>query len=144
MSRQMQLVVAKGLSDKLALTNLVYLHPDDAAFLTVPERVSQLPQPNYLAVKDLVYSFAAMKEVAKGEVSMNNSHRTGSNAALGDRIPVEPWLPKEKAIYLASIKLEVDFLVKSRATPEPFDVAKLQEALLKVFQFQVSSLADGS
>lgn len=137
MSRTIQLAVSKGLSDKLALTNLVYLNPDDAAYLSTPERVTMLPQPNYCVVKDLVYSFAAMKEVPKGEISMNNSQRSGSNVALGDRIPVEPWLPKEKALYLGSVKLEVDFLLKSRPAGDAFDVGRMQEALLKGFQFQV-------
>lgn len=52
----LELKASKCPSSTLALTNCVFLHPDDALTLT-PIGATEAPENNYLTLKNFVYTF---------------------------------------------------------------------------------------
>jgi vesicle-fusing ATPase len=141
---ELTLRATKAPNPQLALTNCVFVHPDDAALLT-PKITNMAPANNYVKIKGWVFSFQANEAIGKGTVGFNNIQRTTALLSLNEPIPVSTYVPEGDG-YLFSVKFEVDFYLKSKATVniDVDEVSKivLRDMLYQFFQIEQKILVD--
>jgi len=136
MQRPVALTLAadKCPSSSLALTNCVYVHPDDERVLP-----STAGNANYVLFKGYVYTFRASDKVKKGTVALNQIQRRVTQLSLNEPVTVEAYVPNSTFIYLDTLKLEVDYLAKGTKGGE-YDADELKKLVTREFVQQFFSL----
>ncbi|KAL6042923.1 transport between ER and Golgi ATPase protein [Balamuthia mandrillaris] len=136
----MQLNVAKVPSSTLAFTNCVYVHPSEVEALT-PKNATSSPAPaqNYVLINDFVFMFKASKRVSKGTIALGEMQRRTAQLSLNQAVNCVPFVPTNENIFLASLKVEVDFLSKS-SKRDTIEAHLLNEVLRREFLHQYFTL----
>ena len=120
-------------SQELALTNCVFLSPQDLELLAGDGEV-------FLEIKGLVFTANANAKVEQGCVALNSIQRRGCAVSNGEQIEVAVYSPGADAAPLSECVFEVDYVVKTKARgAEPVDGAALQKAVLARFSRQIFS-----
>ena len=115
MVKTLKLRVQMLKSSSMAITNLVYLNPEDARALTVEVQSVALPLQTYVQVKDFVYAFQASESVAKGGIGFSALQRRILDLGDNDPVEVAAYDPESEQSFLSSVSLEVDLFAKPRA-----------------------------
>jgi vesicle-fusing ATPase len=132
-SISMSLKVSSISKNSLALTNQVYLNPNDANFFASHSlNHSVLPQTNYVKVKDWVYIYAEDPAIPKGGIGLSGPQRRFMELSFNDFVNVTVYQTRRTSVYLSYMKLEVDLLAKSTSVPN-VDAKKLEETLRRNF-----------
>lgn len=134
----MQLLAAKCPSPSLALTNCVYVHPEDAQALT-PNVPPSTPVDNYVMLKGFVYNFKPSDKVRKGTIALSSIQRRNTVLSLNEPVLCETYVPSGTNIYLGSVKLEVDFLSKGHKG-ETYEAEELKKLIIREFVNQFFTL----
>lgn len=102
-------------SPSMAITNCVYLNPEDAKALTMDVQSVALPLQTYVMLKNFVYVFQASESVSKGGIGLSALQRRILD--LGDNDPIDcvAYDPETEKSFLSNIVLEVDLFAKPRA-----------------------------
>lgn len=119
MVKSLKLRVQMLKSPAMAITNYVYLNPEDAKALTVDVQSVALPLQTYVKIKDFVYVFQASETVSAGGIGLSALQRRILD--LGDNDPIEcvAYDPETEKSFLSTISLEVDLFAKPRAAKDP-------------------------
>jgi vesicle-fusing ATPase len=128
------LLAGKCPSSSLALTNHVYIHPED-------ERVLSAGAGNagYALIKGFVYTFKGTDKVKKGTLALSSIQRRVTMLSLNEPVLVEAYVPTSSIIYLDTLKLDVDFLSKGTKGGD-FDADELKKLLIREFANQFFTL----
>jgi len=119
-------------SDDLALTNKVFLSPEDSKKLK--SSVSELG--NFVDVKGFIFTFDEHTGIKSGLMGFSSVQRRFAQLALNEPLEVIPFIPKVENIYLYNVILEVDFLVKGRKGDEDYKVEDLSQVVIKALANQ--------
>jgi len=123
-------------ADELALTNKVYISPED--FKILKPTLSTLGE--YVLVKDFVFTLGEHKGVAKGLIGLSSVQRRFVLVSLGEQLDVAPFLPSaDTNIYIGSFTVEVDYLSKNKKGDE-FKTEDIVKVLLREFTNQFFTL----
>ncbi|KAL3916948.1 MAG: hypothetical protein SGILL_004942 [Bacillariaceae sp.] len=136
-------VKAGGLpSNRLALTNKIYLSPDNLSQIASYYEKNNVPQGNSMLV-DVAghpYQVEAHPQVPNDEVALNGLHRRYLQLSLNTSVSLKPFIPPSN-IALATLELSVDLLAKKKADPKrkpkEIDTDRLAQAVLLVMEEQI-------
>jgi vesicle-fusing ATPase len=128
------LLAGKCPSSSLALTNLVYIHPDDERTLSMGAG-----NANYALIKGFVYTFKGSDKVKKGTLALSSIQRRVTMLSLNEPVLVEAYVPTSPVIYLETLKLDVDFLSKGTKGGD-FDADELKKLVIREFANQFFTL----
>lgn len=101
-------------SNRLALTNRVYLSPQVFGYLQEaqgPEVAGPL-----ITVGPHVYVAEGNRDVPDDKIALNGLQRRFAQLSLANRVEVRPFIPPPN-FALATLEIEVDFLSKKAAAP---------------------------
>jgi vesicle-fusing ATPase len=122
------LKITKLPSDELALTNKVFVSPEDYKVL----KGSASALGDFVMLKDFVFSYAEHKSVPKGLIGLSSVQRRFVLVSLNEPIDAIPFVPTGDAVYIGSINLEVDYLSKNKKGDE-FKSEDINKLLLRDF-----------
>jgi len=128
---KLALKVTKLPSDDLALTNKVYVSIEDAA--TLKAGCGQLGQFLTLSGKEFIFTFDGHKGVTKGLIGFSSVQRRFVQLSLNEPVDVSPYSPPadDSTIYLSTLTLEVDFLIKNRKIDDNFNIADITKVIMR-------------
>lgn len=138
----MNLNVGNLPENRLALTNLIYVSPPNAASLQAALRSPETEQQNGVVLVTLgahVYSCKGHPSVAADVVAMNSLQRKFSRLAMNTRVSLQPFVPPP-SYALATLELGVDLLSKRVAPnsrPKELDTDALAAEVLLQYEGQV-------
>jgi vesicle-fusing ATPase len=138
----MKLGVGNLPSNRLALTNKVYLSQDNLGSISgyyekhnVPVGKSMLVEVNGHA-----YQVEAHPQVPNDQVGLNGLQRRFLKLSLSAQVKLNPFVPSS-SIALAALELTVDLLAKKKldpkTKPKEMDTNRLAQAVLLVLEEQV-------
>ena len=134
-SMRKNLVSTRSPNDSLALSNCAIVHPReyDASIRYVMIRRDGM---------DFVFSLRADKGVPEGSIGFSHRQRRWVGLSLNEDITVDVYDPSYDGedVYLGNLKLEVDFLSKSRATDDKFDTIEMANRFVSNFKDQVMTV----
>lgn len=137
MSKKIELKVASSPDSALALTNQVFVHPADAELLSIAPEASPVREKSYIWFKDHVFTFRANDKIQPGFVGLSNIQRQSVNVSLNEAVPVSSYIPNSDSIFLGTLKLEVDFLSKSKKITDKYEAKELKEAFVRTLEQQI-------
>lgn len=106
-------------TDELSLTNCVIVHPNDFSEQVQHVEVYTSPHTKFL------FSLAFYPGMTPGTVGFNLMQRKWAVISLNQEITLKPFQFSQRTQTIGTIVLQVDFLQKKNATPEPFDTDKM-------------------
>lgn len=126
---KLSLKVNKLPADELALTNKVFVNPEDFKALK--------PGPGeYVLLKDFVFTVDEHKSVPKGTIGLSSVQRRFVLVSLNEPVDVSPFASNtDMPIYISSLNLEVDYLAKNKKGDE-FKSEDITKVLLREFANQ--------
>ena len=137
MARPITLGVGNMPSNRLALTNRVYLSPTIYNFLleALPPHASS---PPLISVGNHVYIAESNPDVPQDKIALNGLQRRFAQLSLANKVDVLPFVPP-KNYALAALELNVDLLAKksSGGKPREIDTDRLASDFLMNFEGQV-------
>ena len=125
-------------SNRLALTNKVYLNPDtlQSIFSNSPE----LPPHSLVSVASRPYCADSHPGVAPDQIALNGLQRRHGQFSLASRIEVKPFRPRPESI-LSALQLSVDLLSKKTSNtgnrPLDIDTDRLMEDFMNNYIHQM-------
>eukprot|EP01135_Chromosphaera_perkinsii_P011551 Nk52_evm9s2438 gene=Nk52_evmTU9s2438 len=129
------LLATKSPNDSLALSNCAIVHPNeyDSSVKYVMIRRDGM---------DFIFSIKADKGVASGMIGFSHRQRRWVGLSLNEEIVVDVYDPSYDGedVYLGGLKLEVDFLSKSRAVEDKFDTTEMSNRFVHNFKDQVMTV----
>lgn len=131
----MTMKVTKCPSEDLALTNLLYVNPNDFRQLAIQNmRLNTVTA--FVNVKGFVFTVKDHPQIPPGAISFTSIQRRFAEIALNDTLQVTPFpIDAIESNYLGSVGLEVDNLAKT-SKGENFDCAVLSELVVKTLEGQ--------
>ena len=107
----MKLAVGNLPSNRLALTNKVYISQENLSQIGSYYEKNNIPQGKSMLVdvSDHPYQVEAHPQVPNDQVAMNGLQRRFLQLSLNTPVKLNPYVPKSN-IALASLELAVDFL----------------------------------
>lgn len=106
-------------TDDLSLTNCVIVHPQDFSDQVHHVEVYTSPHTKFL------FSVAFYSGMAPGTVGFNLMQRKWAVISLNQEITVKPFRFDQRTQTVGTVVLQVDFLQKKNASPEPFDTDRM-------------------
>lgn len=151
MVTQLLLSVASSPSKELALTNQVFLSPKEYNDLLAgyPEASSGIAKERcYLQIRDQttnelrdqVYTFRSSDLIQNGTIGLSSLQRQNMNLATNEKVYTTLYVPETNDIFLGILRLEVDFLVKSKKVPERYDVEVMKKLVMSQLEQQIFAL----
>lgn len=114
-------------ADELALTNKVFLSPQDSQMLKKASR------GNYVKVKEWILSFEENNLVAPGMMCFSSVQRRFIQLSLNEAIEVQPYYPANiENCYIHQMTIEVDLFSKNTRSVVEFKVEDISKILLTV------------
>jgi vesicle-fusing ATPase len=138
----MKLAVGNLPSNRLALTNKVYISQDNLDQIQGYYTKNDVPVGHSLLVEvnGHPYQVEAHPQVPNNEVALNGLQRRFLKLSLSTQVKLQPFVPSS-GIALASLELTVDLLSKKKADPKAkpkeVDSDRLAQAALMVLEEQV-------
>lgn len=136
MAAKLFLKATKLPNDDLALTNKVYLSPEDAKKLKTG--TSDLGQ--FCEVKGFVFTFDEHKGIANGFIGFSSIQRRFVQLSLNEPLEITAFVPKLETIYLSRTVVDVDFLVKAKKTNDEYKAEDLTAVFMRNFTNQFFSV----
>lgn len=122
-------------TDDLSLTNCVIIHPQDFSDKVQHVEVYTSPHTKFL------FSVAFYPGMAPGTAGFNLMQRKWAVVSLNQELTVKPFRFDQRTQTIGTIVLQVDFLQKKNASPEPFDTDKM--AMEFSMQFVQKAFTEG-
>jgi len=114
-------------NDELALTNKVYMSPEDVKKLKAA--VSDFG--NFVEVKGFIFTFEEHKSIPIGQMGFSSIQRRFVQLSLNEPLEVSSYVPKLDTIYLMNLALDVDFLIKAKKTNDEYKADDLTAILMR-------------
>uniref|UniRef100_A0A7S2MX11 Vesicle-fusing ATPase n=1 Tax=Helicotheca tamesis TaxID=374047 RepID=A0A7S2MX11_9STRA len=127
-------------SNRLALTNKIYISPDNLSSLLAargPEHNTS--NPPLVTVGPHPYACEAHPNVPNDQIAMNGLHRRFAQLSLATKVEVKPFVPPPN-FALATLELTVDLLAKrsaGRGPPRELDTERLASDVLLSYEGQI-------
>jgi vesicle-fusing ATPase len=137
---KLEVRVTSSPDNSLALTNQVFLNPKDVELLSVPPEATSYKEKNYLIARDQVYTFRGNDKIGQGLIGLSSIQRQNLNVSLNEKLSLATFIPDSENVFLASIKLEVDFLSKSKKPTEKYDAAELKNSIIQQLEQQIFTI----
>jgi len=138
----MKLAVGNLPSNRLALTNKVYISQDNLDQIQGYYTKNNVPVGKSMLVEvgGHPYQVEAHPQVPNNEVALNGLQRRFLQLSLNTQVKLNPFVPSS-SIALASLELAIDFLSKKKADPKSkpkeIETTRLAQAALLVLEEQV-------
>jgi vesicle-fusing ATPase len=138
----MKLAVGNLPSNRLALTNKVYLSQDNLSSIASYYEKNNVPQGKSMLVEVAghPYQVEAHPQVPNDQVALNGLQRRFLQLSLNTPVKLNPFVPTSN-IALATLELGIDLLAKKKpepkAKPKEIDTDRLAQATLLVLEEQV-------
>jgi vesicle-fusing ATPase len=139
MARPITLGVSNMPSNRLALTNRVYLSPTIYNFL-LEALPSSSSSPPLISVNNHVYIAESNPEVPQDKIALNGLQRRFAQLSLAATVEIKPFVPPRDNYALAAMEVNVDLLAKkstSGGKPREIDTDRLAADFLLNFEHQV-------
>lgn len=135
------LQVANLPSNRLALTNKVYLHPNTLASLSSNRGPEQTSPTSIVTVASIPYVAESHPSIAPDDVALNGLQRRHGQFSLSARVEVAKYIPLPESV-LSGLEFSVDLLSKkpvgsSNAKAMEIDTDRLQEDVKRNYIGQV-------
>jgi vesicle-fusing ATPase len=138
----MKLSVGNLPSNRLALTNKVYMNPENLAQIAAYYEKNDVTGGKTMLV-DIgghPYQVEAHPQVPKEEVALNGLQRRFLQLSLSTQVSISPFVPSS-GIALAALEFTVDTLAKKKADPKSkpkeIDTNRLAQTVLLVLEEQI-------
>ncbi|KAI9277564.1 P-loop containing nucleoside triphosphate hydrolase protein [Sporodiniella umbellata] len=121
--------VAQCPTDSAALTNYAYIAPGAID-----------PKIHYVMVaREYVFSVRTDRTMQKGQIGINGTHRRWAAFSVGQKVTVDPFDIHSEGIdiYLANLKLDLEFYQKSNRMTDEFKEEDLAQAFSVNFHSQI-------
>lgn len=140
----MKLAVGNLPSNRLALTNKVYISQDNLSGIENYYAKNNVPQGKSMLVEvsGHPYQVEAHPQVPSDQVALNGLQRRFLQLSLNTPVKLNPFVPTSQ-IALATLELSIDLLAKTKggtdpkARPKEVDTDRLAQATLLVLEEQV-------
>ncbi|KAK3593526.1 hypothetical protein CHS0354_037052 [Potamilus streckersoni] len=118
-------------TDELSITNFVVMSPKDID----PEKVQHVEVYTSPHIKFL-FSVKTHPVISAQTIGFNLMQRKWASISLNQELDVRSFQLDKRTQCIGTIQLEVDFLQKKTASPEPFDSDKMAQEFLMQFNSQ--------
>lgn len=138
----MKLAVGNLPSNRLALTNKVYISQDNLSQISAYYTKNNVPLGKSMLVEvgGHPYQVEAHPQVPNDQVALNGLQRRFLQLSLSTTVKLNPFVPSS-GIALAALELAVDMLAKKKpdpkAKPKEMDTDRLAQAVLLVLEEQI-------
>ena len=138
----MKLAVGNLPSNRLALTNKIYISQDNVSQISAYYSKNNIPvgKSMLVEVNGHPYQVEAHPQVPNDEVALNGLHRRFLQLSLSTQVKLNPFVPSS-SLALATLELTVDFLAKKKADPKAkpqlLDSTRLAQACLLILEEQI-------
>jgi len=136
-----ELKVDSSPGNALALTNQVFLNQQEVNLLNagiITDSVNH--EKCYIQLRDQVYTYRPHEKIPPGAIGLSNPQRQNLNAALNEKISGSLYIPETNDIYLATMRLEVDFLAKNKKVTEKYEVDDIKKSIITQLEQQIFSV----
>mmetsp|Transcript_11995 Transcript_11995/g.34659 ORF Transcript_11995/g.34659 Transcript_11995/m.34659 type:complete len:748 (-) Transcript_11995:64-2307(-) len=141
----MKLAVGNLPSNRLALTNKIYINPEALSQIKAYYTKNNVPVGKTMLVKIAdkhAYAVDAHKDVPPDQVALNGLHRRFLQLSLNTPVSLTPFVP-DSSMALATLEMGVDMLSKKKpdpkARPKDFDTTRLAQTVMLLLEEQVMS-----
>lgn len=141
----MKLSVGNLPSNRLALTNKVYISQDNLAQISSYYTKNNVPvgKSMLVEVSGHPYQVEAHPQVPNDQVALNGLQRRFLQLSLSTPVKLNPFVPTSN-LALAALELTVDLLAKKKpdpkVKPKEMDTTRLAQAVLLILEEQVMEL----
>eukprot|EP00934_Nitzschia_sp_Nitz4_P004464 Nitzschia sp. Nitz4//scaffold30_size153850//68395//70650//NITZ4_002777-RA/size153850-processed-gene-0.41-mRNA-1//-1//CDS//3329547261//4454//frame0 len=138
----MKLAVGNLPSNRLALTNKVYIHQDNLSQIEGYYQKNNIPMGKSMLVEVCghPYQVEAHPQVPTDQVALNGLQRRFLQLSLSAPAKLNPFVPSS-SLALATLEFAVDFLAKKKpdpkAKPKEIDSTRLAQAALLILEEQI-------
>jgi vesicle-fusing ATPase len=139
----MKLAVGNLPSNRLALTNKIYISPDNLSQIAGYYEKNNVPVGKFMLItvnNKHPYQVEAHDQVPNDQVAFNGLQRRFLQLSLATSVSLTPFVPTHN-IALATLELAVDTLAKKKADPKAkkrdLDTTRLAEAVLMNMEEQI-------
>ena len=139
----MKLSVGNLPSNRLALTNKIYISPDNLSQIAGYYEKNNVPVGKFMLItvnNKHPYQVEAHDQVPNDQVAFNGLQRRFLQLSLATMVSLTPFVPTSN-IALATLELAVDTLAKKKADPKAkkrdLDTTRLAEAVLMNMEEQI-------
>ena len=139
-STSLTLNVSKCPSSNEALTNKVYLHPEEAAMLAAEGKskgsldCAILVQSSRSRKGPYVFTFEGHEKIKKGEIGFSGPQRKCAEVSMREPVTVDVFVPHGSAEV---IQLNVSFRKKTDVIAGEIDTERLADTFMSLFSGQV-------
>jgi hypothetical protein len=145
----MKLAVGNLPSNRLALTNKIYISPENLAQIQSYYDKNNVPvgKSILVTVDKHPYQVEGHPQVPNDQVALNGLQRRFMQLSLNAQVSITPFVPASN-IALATLELAVDMLAKKKpdpkSKPKEFDTNRLAQAVLLVLEEQIMEVGRGT
>ncbi len=138
----MKLSVGNLPSNRLALTNKVYISDENLSQITSYYTKNNVPvgKSMLVEVSGHPYQVEAHPQVPNDQVALNGLQRRFLQLSLNTPVKLNPFVPSS-SLALAALEMSVDMLTKKKpepkAKPKEMDTTRLAQAVLLVLEEQI-------
>jgi vesicle-fusing ATPase len=138
----MKLAVGNLPSNRLALTNKIYISQDNVSQISGYYTKNNIPvgKSMLVEVNGHPYQVEAHPQVPNDEVALNGLHRRFLQLSLSTPVKLNPFVPSS-SLALATLEFTVDMLAKKKpdpkAKPKELDTTRLAQACLLILEEQI-------
>ncbi|KAL5006144.1 hypothetical protein ScPMuIL_017302 [Solemya velum] len=133
MSATKEMKAAKCPTDELSMKNCVIINRDDFDHGVKHLEIFTTPHQSF------IFSTCSSPAMARGSLGFNLMQRKHAQILLNQSLTVKPFKFNTRKQTIGSMVLEVDFLQKKNANPEPYDSDKMAQEFLMQFTDQAFS-----
>ena len=131
-------------SNRLALTNKVYLHPNTLASITSSSSPERTSSSLLISVASIPYAAEAHPSISPDGIGLNGLQRRFGQFSLSARVEVAPYVPPPETV-MSGLEFSVDLLSKKAAgsgnvKPREIDTERLQEDIKRNYIGQVMTV----
>jgi vesicle-fusing ATPase len=134
---KLELKVTSSPDNALALTNQVFVHPNDFEYLKIRPEDSPAKEKHYLELRNYIYTFRPNEKLPQGSVGLSNIQRQNISVSMGEKLLSTVFIPKTESIFLASMRVQVDFLSKNKRPTEKYKASDLKDSITQILDQQV-------
>jgi vesicle-fusing ATPase len=143
----MKLAVGNLPSNRLALTNKIYISADNLSQIAGYYEKNKVPVGKFMLItvnNKHPYQVEAHSQVPNDQVALNGLQRRFLQLSLNTSVSLTPFVPSSSvALALATLELSVDTLAKKKADPkgnakkQELDTTRLAETVLLILEEQI-------
>ena len=105
-----------------------------AAFDALRKKALKESDKRYVKVKEFIFNYDAHDGVPPGVLGFTSAQRKSCELALDDKLELKPYISKSDNVFVSTLHLDVDFLMKkTRDKKEPFEAKAIADAFIRQF-----------